>query len=495
MRLRRHPILEFVRENKIKFYFNDVMLEAYEGETVASALYANGIKVLTYSAKYERPRGFFCGIGKCSSCLMTVDGVPNVKTCVTLVKDGMRVQSQRGFGSITNLKAEKRKIKKDMMKTDIAIVGAGPAGLEAAVWAGKFANVIVIDENPLIGGQLIKQTHKFFGSRDQYAGIRGIEIANLLSQQFIGTGVNIIKNTTVIGYYKNKNNDTYQHIIAAVRNDIQLIEIHAKKLIIATGAQENMLAFPGNDLPGVVGAGGLQTLMNVYGIKLGCNALMVGSGNVGLIVSYQMLQAGINVKMVIEALPKIGGYFVHAAKLRRLGVPIFTSHTIKEVSGNGTVERATIVELDKNWNPIRGSEKEIDVDLVCLAVGLTPSSELLFQAGCKSIHIPELGGWIAWHNKNLETSIKGIYVAGDVSGIEEASTAMLEGKIAGLHAGMKVRKTDKFTSESPLANPRILKLLLEYKGELHKAMKELEKLRQGPFGERARKGKERLWRK
>ncbi|MEW6070857.1 MAG: FAD-dependent oxidoreductase, partial [Candidatus Thermoplasmatota archaeon] len=204
-------------------------------------------------------------------------------------------------------------------------------------------------------------------------------------------------------------------------------------------------------------------------------ALMVGSGNVGLIVSYQMIQAGINVKAVVEAMPKIGGYFVHAAKLRRLGVPILTSHTIKEVSGNGNVECATIVKLDSQWNPIAGTEREISVDLVCIAVGLTPSSELLFQGGCKNVYIPELGGWIAWHDRNLETSVKGIYVAGDVSGIEEASTAMIEGKIAGLHAGMKIAKTDKF------------------KGELQKAMKELENLRQGPFGEKPRKGKEKLW--
>ena len=95
-----------------------------------------------------------------------------------------------------------------------------------------------------------------------------------------------------------------------------------------------MLAFVNNDLPGVYGAGAVQTLMNLYGVVPGNNILMVGAGNIGLIVSYQLLQAGIKVEAIVEALPKIGGYLVHAAKIRRLGVPIYTSHSLKEVYGN-----------------------------------------------------------------------------------------------------------------------------------------------------------------
>ncbi len=216
--------------------------------------------------------------------------------------------------------------------------------------------------------------------------------------------------------------------------------------------------------------------MNACGIKPGNDALIVGAGNVGLIVGYQLIQAGVNVKMLVEAMPKIGGYIVHAAKLRRLGVPILTQHTIRAAKGKGHVEEATIVELDENWQPIEGTEKNINVDLICLAVGLTPSSEILFQAGCERAFIPELGGLVAIHNENLETTLDGIYVAGDVSGIEEANTAMMEGRITGANAAIALGK-DRAKAE------RIKE----------EAARHLEALRASPFSKRISKGKEKIW--
>jgi len=281
-------------------------------------------------------------------------------------------------------------------------------------------------------------------------------------------GVEILLNTTVFGYYGEK--DTHM-LGAANKVENILYEIYAKKVVFACGAQENMLAFPGNDLPGVYGAGGVQTLMNVYGVKPGKRVLMVGAGNVGLIVSYQLLQAGVEVDRVIEALPKIGGYHVHAAKLRRCGVPIFTSHSIKEVYGNEKVEGAIVAEVDKNWKFIEGSEEDVKCDTVCLAVGLTPSTRLLMQAGVEQRFIPEAGGYVAIHDENMETTKQGIYVAGDSSSIEEASTAMLEGKIAGAHAS---------------------KSLGYGKGIMKEWRIMLEEMRKGPFGEKARKAKERI---
>jgi len=97
-RIERHPILTFKRGKKIRFFFEGRELMAYEGETIAAALHANGIRVLRYTPKKARPQGLFCAIGKCSSCLMEVDGIPNVRTCMTLVKDGMAVRRQKGRG-------------------------------------------------------------------------------------------------------------------------------------------------------------------------------------------------------------------------------------------------------------------------------------------------------------------------------------------------------------------------------------------------------------
>jgi len=253
MRIEEHPILHFKRERKITFLYNGRKVEAYEGETIAAALHAAGIKTLSKSLKYLRPRGFFCGIGKCSSCLMRVNGIPDVRTCITPVEDGMVVESQEKkelpSADFPLCMVEKKNV-------DILVVGAGPAGMSAAIEAGKRgAKVLLVDENPRIGGQLIKQTHKFFGSKEERAGVRGVKIAEELRKEVEEAGsVEILHNTTVFGYYGK--NDTHS-LGAANKIENILYEIYAKKVIFACGAQENMLAFPGNDLPGVYGAGGV----------------------------------------------------------------------------------------------------------------------------------------------------------------------------------------------------------------------------------------------
>jgi sarcosine oxidase subunit alpha len=466
MRITDHPLLKFERGKKIHFTFNGQSIEAYTGETIAAALHAAGIKVLKKSVIHDRPRGFFCAIGKCASCMMNVNGVPNVKTCVTLVEDGMVVTSQSGKGQLkVDTPPEKSVIHK--MKTQIAVVGAGPAGLMAAVTAKKYGgSVLVIDENPHPGGQLVKQTHKFFGSSREQAGTRGTEIAEEL---FAMSKDVVMLQAAVIGYYRDEN------VLALVKNQ-NLIELQAEKIVVATGASERMLLFENNDLPGVYGAGAVQTLMNVYGIKPGNNVLMVGAGNVGLIVSYQLLQAGVKVEAVVEALPHIGGYHVHAAKLRRCGVPIVTSTSIQKALGNEYVTGAVTVSLDEDWNPVPGTEKEYAVDTICLAVGLSPSVELFHQAGCELVYIPELGGIAPLHDKTMETTVHGIYAAGDAAGIGEANTAMMEGKVAALSC---IDSLQLSTDESAQ--------------ELKEALHELALLRSGTFGERPRQGKEKLF--
>lgn len=465
MRIEEHPVLNFKRGKEIYFYYNGKKLKAYEGETIASALYANGIKVFSRSKK-GRARGFFCGIGKCSSCLMKVDGIPNIRTCITPVRDGMIVEDNDK--EISNPVYEDGKVEK--ISCEIAIVGAGPAGMSSAIEASNHADVLLIDENPRAGGQLIKQTHKFFGSREEGAGKRGVEIANEIMKEIEERKIRLLKNTSVIGYYDRG----YKFLSAVNRFDKILYEIGTKKIIFATGAQENMLLFEGNDLPGVYGAGGVQTLMNVYGVKPGKRGVIVGAGNVGLILAYQLLQAGVEVACIVEAMDRIGGYFVHAAKVRRCGVPIYTRYSIKEAYGNEKVEGVVIAELNDKWEFIDGSEKDFSCDFVCIAVGLTPSARILSQTGAEIKFINEAGGWVALHNEYMETTKEGIYVAGDLSNIEEASTAIIEGKIAGLACANSIRKIDDFEER------------------FKKYSFQLKIFREGYFGERARKAKEKI---
>ena len=475
MRIRTHPILDFKERKKIPFSYQKKKVVGEEGDTIASALHAAGVKTLTKSLKYDSPRGFFCGIGKCSSCLMRVNGVPNVRTCIAPLKEIIVVEMQEKLAELPDAKFLEKPRK--TLSTDVLVVGAGPAGLCAAIEsATQGASVLIVDENARIGGQLVKQTHKFFGSKHERAGTRGIDIAKDLENEvhkLESEGkIKVMTNATVIGCYEAEK----QHRFGVVeRCDYEsvLYDVRCNAVILACGAMENMLLFPGNDLPGVYGAGAVQTLMNVYGVKPGERVLMVGAGNVGLIVSYQLLQAGIAVDRVVEAAPTIGGYSVHAAKLRRCGVPIQTSHSIKEVRGKDKVIGAVIVRLDNNWKPIKGSEEYIKCDTICLAIGLTPSTRLLSQIGAHLEYIPEAGGYVAIHDASMQTSVKGVYVAGDASGIEEASTAMIEGKIAGLAAALK------------LGCAHNTSLLIQYR-------KELASLRAGPFGEKPRRANEKI---
>ena len=326
---------------------------------------------------------------------------------------------------------------------EVAVVGAGPAGLSAALTAARLgAQVVVLDRETRPGGQLIKQTHMFFGSRNQYAATRGIDIAQLLYDELTALAaplpaavsgvvtsggdvgeVEVLLNATVLGRYPDG--------VVTVEHEDRYLKFKPERLIVATGAAEKVLPFPNNDLPGIYGAGAVQTLMNVHGVRPGARVVMVGAGNIGLIVSYQLLQAQVEVVAILDAAPTIGGYLVHASKVRRAGVPILTSHTVVEAYGDPSVEGVVIEALDERWQPVVGTRRELPCDVVCLAVGLTPLTELLFEARCEMRYVAELGGLVPVRNDDLETTVPGIYVAGDVAGIEEASAAMVEGRLAG----------------------------------------------------------------
>lgn len=315
-----------------------------------------------------------------------------------------------------------------MIKTDIAIVGAGPAGLTAAIECAKTgAKVILIDENIKPGGQLFKQIHKFFGSKEHRAGTRGVNIGKELLEEAEQLNIDIWLNAQVCGIY----NDSELWVVVNLK-EFRLIK--AKSIILATGATENAVSFPGWTLPGVIGAGAAQTMINLHGVLPGKRILMIGSGNVGVIVSYQLMQAGAEVVAIVEASPKLGGYGVHTAKIRRAGVPFFTSHTVFGAKGKDHVESVVIGELDKNWQPVPGTEKEFEVDTICVAAGLTPLIELATGAGCQTSFDASFGGHVPKHDDTMRTSIDTIYVAGDIAGVEEASTAMEEGRLAGIHA-------------------------------------------------------------
>ena len=350
-----------------------------------------------------------------------------------------------------------------MKRYELIVVGAGPSGLSAAIEAAKRGvSAIVFDENEKPGGQLFKQIHKFFGSKEHHAKVRGFKIGEELLKEADEVGVKVVLNATVVGLYADKE--------VNVRIDDKICHYKGDTVVIATGAAENMVTFKGWTLPGVIGAGAAQTMMNLHGIQPGKKILMLGSGNVGLVVSFQLLQAGCQVVGLVDAAPRIGGYGVHAAKVARCGVPFYLSHTIKEAHGDDHVTGVTINQVDEHYNPIPGSEKYFDVDTICMAVGLSPMSQLLKMAGCQMEDNPKRGGQVPIIDEFGETSVSGIFASGDVSGIEEASSAMIEGRMSGICVSEYLGYCTK-----------------EEKAEcLKKLEKDLDSLRQGMFAPKNR---------
>jgi len=330
-----------------------------------------------------------------------------------------------------------------MKRVDAIVIGAGPAGLSAAIECAKRGlKTTVFDENSRPGGQLFKQIHKFFGSKEHKAKIRGFKIGEELLKEASAAGVEVVLNAVVSGIFEGKE--------ALIRLPDRMIHRKADIIIAACGANENMVPFENWTLPGVMGAGAAQTMMNLHAVRPGRRVLMLGSGNVGLVVGFQLLQAGCEVLAVVDALPKIGGYGVHAAKLARTGVPFYLSHTIIRAEGKNCVEGVVIGAL-KDGKIVPGSEKRFDADTVCLAVGLSPQSSLCEMAGCLMEENPAKAGLVPIVNEFGETSVPGIFAAGDVSGIEEASSAMIQGRIAGIAAAERLGFISKDTLKTEAA--------------------------------------------
>jgi sarcosine oxidase subunit alpha len=194
-----------------------------------------------------------------------------------------------------------------------------------------------------------------------------------------------------------------------------------------------------------------------------------------LIVPYQLLQAGVAVAAIVEIMDKVGGYHVHAAKIKRAGVPIYLKHTVIEAKGKESVEAAVISRVGDDYTCLLDTEKTIECDMILIAIGLSPLCDLLYHAGCRIDYIPELGGNVPFHDHNMMTSRPNIFVCGDLACIEEASTAMLEGKIAGARAFESLY--GKKSEAEAIAKS---------------AQRELEIIRTSPFEERIVYGKTKL---
>ncbi len=412
-RILKHPILPESEVREVGFTFNGTELTGAEGEAVSSALFAQGIQVFGHHHSDDSPQGMFCANGQCSQCTLLIDGVP-LKSCIVPLREGMAVESLEGLPELLELPGPAVRPPVEV-STSVLILGGGPSGMAAAIELGERGiDTILVDDKNRLGGKLVLQTHKFFGSvADCHAGTRGIKIAEMLENRIRGMdSVDVWTESVVLGVYSDGT--------AGVRCGDGFRIVRPGYLLVATGAREKSLPFPGCTLPGVYGAGAFQTLVNRDLVRCAERIFVLGGGNVGLIGAYHALQAGMTVVGLAEALPCCGGYKVHADKIKRLGVPIFTNHTVLAAHGGEKLRAVTIAGVDSSFRPVPGTEKSWEVDTLLVAVGLNPVDE--------------------FYRKALKFGIRAM-VAGDSEEIAEASAAMFNGRIRGLQIARELGET------------------------------------------------------
>ncbi len=409
-RIERHPILPISDRPKVPFTWRGRALEALEGETLSSALFAAGVRVFGHHAKDGAAQGIFCANGQCSQCLVLVDGVP-VKSCMELVRPGVRVEPVEGLPELPHIDALAAGLDKpepiETVRVPVLVVGGGPAGLSAAIELGKRGiETLILDDKHRLGGKLVLQTHRFFGSVEAvYAGTRGIDIATRLESEVRSfPSVRVWLQSAALAVFSDRS-------VGVLVENRRYVLVVPEILLVTAGAREKNLSFPGNSLPGVYGAGAFQTLVNRDLIRPTGRLFIVGGGNVGLIAGYHALQAGIDVVGLVEVLPECGGYKVHRDKLARLGVPIYTSHTVVSANGTEAVESVTIARVDADFRLLPGTERSFGCDTLLIAVGLDPVNEFFEKA--REFGLP-------------------VFAGGDAEEIAEASAAIFSGKIRGL---------------------------------------------------------------
>ena len=412
-RLEFRPGEAIDRSAPVEFVFNGRRIQALQGDTVGSALYADGTRVFSRSFKYHRPRGLLCCAGNCPNCLVTVGDEPNVRACARPVESGMRVSSQNawpslrfdllsildrlhwlmpvgfyykalhrpkavwllarrlmrrvgGLGSIDITAVHDTEYSSRNLHADVAVAGGGPAGMAAALAAAEAgARVTLIDDQPATGGHL------------RYSGRSGRESGDELSEQVAqAADIETFSNATVFGLYQDN--------LLAVLTDEGVVRLRAKKVILATGAQESPLLFENNDLPGVMLASAAQRLIALYGVRPGREAVVATETSEGYEAALQLLNAGISVAAVVDS---SGTAREEADEVRARGVTILTGHRVVKAVGRGRVKAALV-------SPVSGTataSRRISCDLICMSGQLQPVDALIHQMGAAQPNVALAG--------------------------------------------------------------------------------------------------------
>ena len=313
---------------------------------------------------------------------------------------------------------------------EIAIIGGGPAGLAAALSAYKngIKNIVILERDEELGGILNQCIHNGFGLHTFGEELTGPEYADRYVKQIEKLGIEYRLNTMVM-------NITDKREVLCMNKDDGMYTIHAEAIILAMGCRERSrgaLNIPGYRPAGIFSAGTAQRFVNMEGYMPGKEIVILGSGDIGLIMARRLTLEGAKVKCVAEILPKSGGLQRNIVQcLNDYDIPLLLSHTIVNIKGKDRVSGVTIAKVDENLKPIAGTEKDYSCDCLLLSVGLIPENELSLSAGIKLD--PKTNGAVV--DSTLQTSVPGIFSCGNVLHVHDlVDNVSIEADKAGKNA-------------------------------------------------------------
>lgn len=444
----------------LTFSFEGEALTARSGQSLAAALTDAGQRVFRHTGKGS-PRGVFCGMGVCQDCLVTVDGQPNQRACMTLARDGAMVQRQVARPELTTREdvngTPAQPLAARELTPDVLVIGGGAGGLNAAaVAASAGASVLVLDERKVAGGQYFKQPAADAPLLDAQQS----DGADLLAAAR-EAGAELLGGVEIWGAFAGP-------LLYAVAPDGTPLVLRPKQLIVATGAYERPRMVPGWTLPGVMTTGAAQTLWRSYRSLPGKRVAVCGSGPLNLQVALELARGGADVRLVAESAPSplrrpasalalllAGPKLALAGSgmllgLRRAGVPVHYATELAAIAADtdGSL-RATFRR--------NGREETIELDALCMNDGFEPQNEILRLLGADMHYDPAFGQLRCTRTESLSTSVDGVYAVGDCCGLGGAPAAAAEGRIAGAAAaaacGFATRE-DLWSSRQALAGAR-----------------------------------------
>lgn len=430
------------------------------GDTIASALAADGVDVLSRSFKYHRPRGVLCAAGRCPNCLVEVDGEPNVRACVTPIEPGMTVRSQNawpslrrdllsltgrfdrflpigfyyktfirprrlwplyerilrrigGLGRIDITARPDLQPRKRHLHADVAVVGGGPAGCLAALEAaGAGARVVLVDDGTRLGGHLRTRTRPVEGD-PRIAGLAGTEAATRLAALVVAEPrIEHLPGGTAIGIYDGG--------LVGIVQGSALVRVRARRIVLATGAAERPALFDANDRPGIMLASGILRLAHFQGVRAGQRAIVVTDDDHGWRQAAELIAAGIGVAAIIDARTATSEP-VEAATIRAAGTEVLVGATILAAEGRSRVTGLRVRTGD-------GTERTIAADLVAMATRPEPVVTLAAQAGLSLGFEERLAEWVP------VAGSADVVVTGHMTGLVDdgliAAGAVLAGRLA-----------------------------------------------------------------